>query len=229
VSRGGTRIRAQRKPVVVIAGEHRNDRQALRALLEAFCPEMRGRLVEINDTVRLRDASSATLRGRVRDLARIVRARAVREAADVACVFVHEDLDQPDGDRYTTVRERVQNALTHEFGNAHYVLAVAEVEAWLLLFPTALSGLVQAWNLPAKYRGCDTGRLGDPKQIMVREVTGASRRYRESDAPEVFKRAVSTGCLDKPDGTNRSWTQLRADSELCCQEHIPTQRGMKDD
>jgi hypothetical protein len=43
--RGGTRVRPTKKPIVVVAGEDRNDRLALRVLLEEFCPEMRGRIV----------------------------------------------------------------------------------------------------------------------------------------------------------------------------------------
>src|SRR5690606_16939457 len=68
----------------------------------------------------------------------------------------------------------------------HYVLAVEEMEAWLLLFPDALSDLVGSWKLPAKYRGKDTGRLTDPKGILMREVSKGGRRYRESDAPAVL-------------------------------------------
>lgn len=223
--RGGTRIRAERKPIVVIVGEDRNDRQTLRILLEAFCPQLRGRMVETNDAVRLRDASPKTLTERVTLLGKAVRARAAREDADVACVFVHEDLDRPDGDHYLTSRERVQEALRLEFGNAHYVLAVWEIEAWLLLFPEALAAVVRTWRLPAKYQGADTGRLDDPKRIMMREVTRDSRRYREADAPIVFAKAVEIGCLERSVGTNRSWAQLRADVKGCCSAHIPLPRS----
>src|SRR5699024_10273730 len=87
---------------------------------------------------------------RVRKLGRLVRAKAVTEDAAVACVFVHEDLDEPDGDRYPVTRERVQRALEREFGNAHYVLAVAEMEAWLLLFPECLDAFAKGWHVPAQ-------------------------------------------------------------------------------
>jgi hypothetical protein len=116
---GGTSIRATRKPIIVLAGEDRNDRKSIRILLEAFCPEMRGRIVEINDKVRLRDASPVNLKERVSSLARLVKARATRENTDVACVFFHEDLDQPDGDAYVTRRESVQAALLAKFNSAH--------------------------------------------------------------------------------------------------------------
>ena len=209
----------------MIAGEDRNDRQSLRTLLEAFCPEMQGRLVEVNDSVRLRGASPSNLRDRVSTLAKSIRARAAREDADIACVFVHEDFDRADGEDYPHVRERVQKALTEEFGAAHYVLAVWELEAWLLLFPDALTALVRSWSVPAKYHGRDTGMLSDPKQIMMREVSRDPRRYRESDAPAAFEKVIALGRVDHPAGTNRSWVDLREESRQCCATHIPTQRG----
>jgi hypothetical protein len=217
---GGTRVRAVSKPVVVLAGEDRNDRQSLRILLEEFCPQMRGRIVEINDTVRLRSASPDNLARRVGTLAKKARAKAALEKADLACVFVHEDLDRPDSDEYTHVQERVTQALTRAFGSAHYVLSVWEMEAWLLLFPDALTSLVSTWQLPAKYRNRNTGLLDDPKLILKNEVSRVGRRYRESDAPGVFDRAVSTGCIHRPTGTNRSWDQLRHDVAHCCTRHV---------
>ncbi|WP_207934738.1 hypothetical protein [Actinomadura sp. KC06] len=156
----------------------------------------------------------------------MVRARAVAEEAELACVFVHEDLDSCDGADYPVVHRRVQEALRAELGNAHYVLAVEEMEAWLLLFPDALSELVGAWKLPAKYRGKDTGRLADPKGILMREVSKGGRRYRESDAPAVLEKAVTLELHRDPVGSNRSWTRFGADIETCCRDHLkqPTRR-----
>lgn len=227
MARGGTRIRATQKPVIVLAGEDSNDRRSMRILLEEFCPQMSGRLVETNATVRLRGASPSTLAERVNSLKGKVEARAEREKADLACVFVHEDLDATDGPRYAADRTRVQKALSRAFGTAHYVLAVEEIEAWLLLFPDALTRLVSSWKVPAKYHNRDTGTLTDPKGLMKRVVSGSVRRYRESDAPDVFATAVALGCLDRPVGTNRSWDQLRTDANECCRQHVPRQRKAK--
>ncbi|MDN3351088.1 hypothetical protein [Actinomadura sp. DC4] len=206
--------------MVVLAGEDRNDRRSLRIILEELRPDMRGRLVEISPPVRLREASPANLAHRVGKLANLARARAVRENAELACVFVHEDLDAADSEAYVQTRERVQKALEAELGNVHYVLAVWEMEAWLLLFPEALTALVSTWKIPAKYRARDTGRLQDPKRIMMREVTKAPRRYRESDAPDVLATAVALGCHERPAGGNRSWDRLREDIAQCCGRHL---------
>lgn len=222
--RGGTRIRATSKPVIVLAGEDSNDRRILRILLERFCPQMNGRLVEINDSVRLRGASDGTLADRVRTLARKARAKAAFEGTQLACLFVHEDFDRPDGDEYVKVRDRVQAALVSELDRAHYVLAVWEIEAWLMLFPDALAGVTSSWKIPNQYRNRDTGSLNDPKKILIQSFARSGRRYRESDAPDAFGKAVDLNCLDQPIGTNRSWKQLRADATACCQQHIPQMR-----
>lgn len=222
--RGGTRLRATKKPVVVLAGEDGNDRAGLRILLEEFCPEMHGRLVEIKDSVRLREAGHQNLADRVRTLARKARARAVLEQAELACVFVHEDFDRVDGDEYLTTRNRVQDALTKELGTAHYVLSVWEMEAWLFLFPDALSGVVPSWKVPTQHRNRDTGTFSDPKKILIERVSGGNRRYRESDAPSVLAKAVELGCLERPSGHNRSWSRLRADAGDCCRSHLTQSR-----
>ncbi|WP_406312837.1 hypothetical protein OHA77_30480 [Streptosporangium sp. NBC_01639] len=218
--KGGTRIAATKWPIVVLAGEDSNDRKCLRILLEAYCPDMHGRLVEINGTLRLCDATGAELERRVERLRRLVNARAARDNAEVACVFIHEDLDRTDGTDYHPIRERVEKALGKAFGSAHHVLAVWETEAWLLLFPDALAALVAGWKLPQKYWGKDTGRLTDPKRILMEEISRSGRKYRESDAPDVLEKAIALGKLGNPLGSNRSWSQLRDDVERCCSEHI---------
>jgi hypothetical protein len=222
--RGGTRVRATAKPVVVLAGEDANDRRCLRIVLEALCPQMAGRLVEINDTVRLRDASAKNLAARAGMLRQKAKARAAREDAELACVFVHEDFDRVDGDEYLTTHGRVQAALAAELGSAHYVLSVWEMESWLFLFPDALLSRASAWRIPAQFRNKDTGLISDPKAVLKRQVSSPARKYRESDAPEVFTEAVLRDILNKPRGTSRSWTQLRDDAADCCRSHLAPRR-----
>lgn len=222
--RGSTRIRATKKPVIVLAGEDSNDRRCLRILLENFCPEMRGRLVEINEPVRLRAATGTRLVERANKIARLARARAAREKAELACIFVHEDLDATDGEEYLATRERVQQALTREVLSAHYTLAVWETESWLFLFPQSLQAFVSTWKLPSRHQGRDTGKINDPKKVLMNEMGNHSRRYKEADAPGVLEKAAELGHLVQPSGTNRSWTTLRADIEQCCSTHLSMSR-----
>ncbi|GAA3726630.1 hypothetical protein [Salinactinospora qingdaonensis] len=220
--RGGTRRKAVKKPVVVVAGEDRNDRQSLRALLEAICPHMSGRIVEISDDVRLRQATGSRLSQRVKTLAGKIKARAQRENTEVACVFVHEDLDGVDSENYLAVHEKVERELHAHLGSAHYVLAVAEMEAWLLLFPHALRSVVSTWQVPVRFRGKDTGKIADPKKVLMQDVPKkGGRRYSESDAPKVFSVIANEEDLGSPMGSNRSWNRFCEDAEQCGQRHVP--------
>jgi hypothetical protein len=220
--RGGTSIRATKKPIIVVAGESANDREVLRCFLEAFCPQMRGRIVFLNDKVPLRDASEATLNDRVRRFASLVRAKAARERASIAAVFLHEDLDTVDSTLYEAVRERVQRVLARELENAHYVLAVWEIEAWLLLFPEAVTTFTNKWQVPTKRRGRDTGKFQDPKRIFQDEISKAGTRYRESDAPAIANHIVALGQHAAPIGSNRSYEAFRTDATSSCRKLIDT-------
>jgi hypothetical protein len=163
---------------------------------------------------------------RVDTLAKKVRARAAREKANLACTFVHEDFDKTDSGEVMSVRDRVQRSLEKELGTAHYVLSVAEIEAWLLLFPEALANTVSSWKVPKQLRNRDTGTIANPKEVLIRTVSNRSRRYRESDAPDVFAKAIGLNCLDRAQGRNRSWSQFRADAAACGQLHLQFSRRL---
>ncbi|GGP42492.1 hypothetical protein [Saccharothrix coeruleofusca] len=208
--RSGTAIKATKKPVIVLAGEDGNDRHCLRIVLEAGHPDARGRLVEINEQVRLRQASPQNLADRVDKLVRLAEARAARERAPIGAFFVHEDFDAIDSPDRAQVRDRVQGALTRRMPNACYVLATWEVEAWLLLFPQAVAATCSSWQVPKKYLGRDTAKVHDPKQVMAREVSRGGPRYRESDATRIFAKAAELQELSSPAGTNVSWQELGA-------------------
>lgn len=211
------------RSVVVIAGEDRNDRESLKILLEEQQPGLRGGIVQIRDPVRLHKATGANLSKRVRTIVNKAQGVAEKqgEGTRVACLYVHEDLDGVDGNVYLETRQRVEQEIRRQLGCGHYVLAVAEMEAWMLLFPDALSAVVKAWKVPVKYRGKDTGRFQDPKRILMREVSGTKgRRYTESDAPEVFRAVIDGGYHRSPLGSNRSWSHFYQDVELCGRQHL---------
>ncbi|WP_230480257.1 hypothetical protein [Nocardiopsis kunsanensis] len=150
---------------MVIAGEDSNDRESLKTLLEEKHPALRGSIVQIRDTVRLHKATGENLAKRVRSI--INKAKGVAEkqgpGTRVACLYVHEDFDAVDGPAYVEAHRRVEQEIHHQTDNGHYVLAVAEMEAWMLLFPEALPTVVKTWKLPTKYVGRDTGRLPTPR------------------------------------------------------------------
>ncbi|WP_017576550.1 hypothetical protein [Nocardiopsis kunsanensis] len=208
---------------MVIAGEDSNDRESLKTLLEEKHPALRGSIVQIRDTVRLHKATGENLAKRVRSI--INKAKGVAEkqgpGTRVACLYVHEDFDAVDGPAYVEAHRRVEQEIHHQTDNGHYVLAVAEMEAWMLLFPEALPTVVKTWKLPTKYVGRDTGRFADPKGLLMREVSKAKgRRYTESDAPAVFRAVVDGRHLGAVQGSNSSWTRFWHDVELCGREHL---------
>jgi hypothetical protein len=221
---GGTNTRATKKPIIVVAGESGNDRAILRDFLEAFCPEIRGRIVFLNEKVSLRDARDGTLKTRVEHFKKLVQARAAREKAAVAGVFLHEDLDEVDSSTYDTIRSRVQQALARELLNAHYVLAVWEIEAWLLLFPESIAHFNTGWGVPARRRRRDTGRFQDPKRIFKDEVSKNGVSYRETDGPGIAGLVVARGEHLTPDGSNRSFADFRADVDAQCGELTDSRR-----
>lgn len=215
--RGWTKERPTKKPLIVLAGEDSSDRKILRIFLEAVCSGARGRIVEINDIVRLRDARDAALSERITRLVGRIRARAEREQAEVACVFIHEDFDAIESSQRETTRMRVQEALNGRLVGVHYILATWEVEAWLLLFPDAIAAVNSSWVVPRRYRGVDTARITDPKRVMKGAVsTVATSRYTETDAPKVFEKAVELGLLNTLSGSNRSYSELRQSASECC-------------
>lgn len=205
---------------MVLAGEDATDRSCLRVVLEDTCPEMRGRLVEIADPVRLHAAPAEKLTSRVSALARKARARAARERAELACVVVHEDWDATDGPDAGHARERVQKALAAELGSAHYVLATWEIEAWLLLFPDAQRATAAKWSLPHRYLDRDTGLIADPKSMLRTHCVDGRRRYSVTDAPTVLAKAVELREIDRPRGRNRSMEHLTQEAQTCCAEHL---------
>lgn len=219
---GGTGTRATKKPIVVVAGESANDRAVLRHFLEAICPKMKGRIVFLNDKIPLREATAGNLNDRVRRFALLVQAKAARERVSVAAVFIHEDLDGVDSEQYDVVHERVQRALARELENAHYVLAVWEIEAWLLLFPEAVTNFAKGWQVPTSRCGRDTGIFQDPKRIFKEEISKAGTRYRESDAPAIASHIVTLDMNANPNSSNRSYEAFKTNATDRCQELVAT-------
>lgn len=207
-SRRGTGRSAERRPVIVLAGEDSHDRQCLRLILEELCPAARGRTVEINQTVRLCAASQGSLTQRISKLVDLAKARAARERSELAGLFVHEDYDRIDSFERENVRARVQAALKSSHTLGHYVLATWEIEAWLMLFPAALQAYSRGWSVPKKYQNRDTGRIADPKRVLREEVSKGGRRYRESDSPRIIGKAIELSQLRSPTGSNQSWAEF---------------------
>lgn len=205
--------RAAGRGIVVLAGESSNDRRMLAAFIKAAHPDLADSvsLTEITDPVRLRKKSGADLATAANVLVGKARGKARLKAGDFVGIAVHEDMDACPGPAYDTARRAVSAALAKAAGasSSVYALAAAESEAWLLLFPDAFPLFRPSWKLPAQWKGKDTGRRRTPKEDIEAVLTRP--HFRESDGPEIVNEALRQGLLDRPDGTNRSYSEFVRD------------------
>jgi len=76
--------------------------------------------------------------------------------------------------------QKIQAALTAAFSTfgltarAVAIVAVEEIEAWLLLFLDILHGFRKDWVVPGSFRGIDTSLHADPKGLL-RQISRKSR------------------------------------------------------
>lgn len=196
--------------MIVIAGEDANDRKALEVLVREHRPTLKSELVHINDPVRIKTATGTNLTKRIRTVVNKARGRAVRDGARLSGIIVHEDLDAPTGPNYAAVRRRIAGALAeHSPCGSVLALAAEETEAWLLLFPDAFPRVHRGWRIPSQLRGKNTGTVKDPKELLQKRL--GSPVYRESEGPGIMREAHRAGLLDRPVGTNQSYTDFVAD------------------
>lgn len=197
--------------VIVLAGEDDNDRRIVAEILR-FHIGSDVRMVPINDSVRLKGATSAATRSeRIRTLVRKAKGRALLAKSELAGLVVHEDLDGVTDDAYTALRTSIADELRDRSPcKTALALAAFESEAWLLLFPDAFSLVQSRWKLPSRVthgaRGRDTGLLTNPKELLRSALT--TPVFRESDGPKVAEAARTHGLMPGPHGTNRSSTDF---------------------
>ena len=87
------RTLSQRVPIVLVFGESTNDSRSVVRLIEALCPELKGRVKARSTPPSLqRSASSQAVYSWTDRIADVVQA----DRRPIACVFVHRDSDAPD-------------------------------------------------------------------------------------------------------------------------------------
>ncbi|MFP8887853.1 hypothetical protein [Streptomyces mangrovi] len=224
-----SRRSADRLPVrriVVLAGESSNDRRMLASFIRAAHPGLASavRLTEITDPVRLRKKAGPELSAAAKTLVDKARGKAKQQKGEFVGIAVHEDMDACPGPAYDRARRAVSTALAKAAGacSSVYALAAAESEAWLLLFPDAFPLYKPSWRLPDSWHGRDTGRRQAPKEDLEGQLVRP--RYRESDGPEIIRKALEQGLLTRPSGSNRSHSDFIADLKGW---PIPSQRSRR--
>lgn len=201
------------RSVIVVAGEHTNDRTVVARLIRELCPGLPSEIAEIRDDVRLKQATGANLTARVRTLVRKANAKATSRQAELAGLVVHEDLDGVTDGRYATVRRTLAEALSSSSPcPTALALAAWETEAWLLLFPDAFPRVHPGWRLPAALTGRDTGMIASPKEALQRRL--GTPRFREDDGVRVISAACELGLVAEAGrirGGNRSYRDFVAE------------------
>lgn len=193
--------------MIVLAGEDSNDCRIVAEILRGHIGDVR--MVQINDTVRLKGATSvATRTDRIGTLVRKAKGRALRARAELVGLVVHEDLDGVTDTAYSALRKAIADELRERSPcETAFALAAFESEAWLLLFPDAFSRVQSRWTLPARVAGGrDTGLISRPKEVL-RDVL-KTPAFRESDGPRIAEAARELGLVTSPRGTNRSYTDF---------------------
>ncbi|MFB7321632.1 hypothetical protein [Streptomyces sp. NPDC056190] len=210
---GGRTSRVQKRGVIVLAGEDRNDCEILAALIRAHRPDLgaAAKLVRINDPVRLRKKSGSDLADAVKALVGKARGKALQQRAELLGFVVHEDLDGYTDAHYDQIRSTLTDELARQGQGFRTALALAawESEGWLLLFPGAFPHVRPRWKVPAHLLDRDTGRVKDAKEELKRGL--GLPVFRESDGPTVAREALKHKLIPSPRGTNRSYADFVGD------------------
>jgi hypothetical protein len=187
---------------VLIFGESEHDRRAIRHLVVALRPDLDGAAEERRSPlVLIKGALPATARDNAAEIAKLARAEASRR--DVLAVLAHQDCDalEPAHER---VASKLEDTLrTAGCPNPIAVAPAWEIEAWWLVFPEAVAGVVDGWRSPDDWLGRDVGKVKDAKEALRRAVRprgkgsqrGRPRDYAERDSIRIAEAIRTAGLL----------------------------------
>lgn len=208
-----------RAPVVLVFGEHTNDSRSVARLIEALCPELKGRVKARSTPPSLqRSASSLAVHAWTDRIAEVVRA----DRRPVACVFVHRDSDAPDpASRLQSETEAALRAAG--MTDAHAVVPVQEIESWWMLFPDAAEQVRSSWRGQLDRSPADRDAVQNPKEALSRRTGRVNRRdaYSAADSPRVADRvATAIEAGTQPTGLSRSFERFRDSVSECCERVV---------
>lgn len=205
-----------RVPIVLVFGENTNDSRSVARLIEALCPELKGRVKARSRPPSLQWSASPravhTWTERIADVVRTNR-------QPVACVFVHRDSDAPDpAGRLQTDTEAALRAAG--IADAHAVVPVQEIESWWMLFPGAAERVRSSWRGQLDRSRADRDAEPNPKEALSRRTGRVNRRdaYSAADSPRVADRvaaAIEAGI--GPTGSSRSFERFSDSVSECCE------------
>lgn len=206
--------------MILIFGEDQNDTETVEQILLSLCPDFSGKTKTFREPpVLIKDANPSSIPDRVDKITALIDAE--KSAADVICVFAHEDCDQPEP-AHETVTEKIETSFRAAGYNVHAVSPAWEMESWIMLWPSAVAAYRPKWRSLDQYRNRQVGMIDNAKETLrraLRPVGGNTRvrDYRESDAPRIAAVAREMGLIDVPAGRSDSFELFRERVLACCE------------
>lgn len=213
--------RRARRTSVLVFGEDATDTAFLAELLVALCPDLQGLVKQIRKPPLLVRgvAADSKVRDRTRTIAALIAAEMTD--SDVICVFAHADSDAVEP-AHESMAARIESEFAAVGQHVHAVVPAWETEAWLFLWPEAVSDYMPSWSSLDKYRGRSVGLIKDAKEELTRALRptgpnkGRIRDFRESDAVEIAKRVAAKGVVRKPQASSESFKRFVESVDQCC-------------
>lgn len=206
-----------RVPIVLVFGENTNDSRSVARLIEALCPDLKGRVKARSAPPSLqRSASPRAVHTWTERIADVVRTN----RQPVACVFVHRDSDAPDpAGRFQKATETALRSAG--IADAHAVVPVEEIESWWMLFPEAAERVRSSWRGQLDRSQADRDAEPSPKEALSRRTGRVNRRdaYSAADSPRVAERvAAAIEAGTHPTGVSSSFERFRESVSACCEK-----------
>lgn len=203
--------RVEKRPSILIFGESPNDTGALRHLIKRAAPgiDERFTLKTMREPISLNKKANPSAQGKwMRGLRDVVTA-AQRKGDTVHAIVVHRDSDGHDA----SAPGELQDQLAEHFSMIIPVAAVAvqELEAWFLLFPSAFPRVHStAWR-DVTWVSSDTSRINNAKQELMARTCKQSagntpKRYAEADSTAIAE-AIAQHQVPQV-GQNFSWDRF---------------------
>ena len=199
-----------RPRTVLVFGESENDTHSVRELVRGLWPGFTGAVKPVRrPPVYDRNAASQAVRSRVARMCQVVAAE--RATSEVIAVLVHRDCDDVEPS-HKTHASQIETEFRDHGVEVVPVTPAWEFEAWLFLWPAAVAAYRNDWRSVESYAGRQVGLIRNAKEEFRRAVRAprrSSRDYRESDAPEIVRKARELGIIPYPRAQSDSFQQFR--------------------
>lgn len=205
---------------ILVFGEDDNDTKFIHEMLLGLCPEFNGMVKTFRKPpILIKDCDPTKVPGRVEIIKKLIDAEAT--SCEVVCVFAHEDCDDFEP-AHTKLSRKIEEGFAEAGYHVHAVTPAWETEAWLFLWPEAVSDYRSGWRSLERFRGRDVGKIRNAKEELVRSLrpqgkgSARSRDYRESDAPMIAGKVREMGLANSPAGRSASYDAFRDRVRACC-------------